>query len=269
MKKKAAKVYGIFIIVLLLVTILVLFWGNFADRNESVTENSQLELQHGVKQSQNMPDKITQDIIPSDIGNTFVNDTTDTQLLYENPTSNKIPTLAVARKNKGNKCSNNLEVYSFSSVMGCLDGKTKSFTFNGKKYSCPILLDGELLSSKECEKIKDQYGIPFCSNHDNDNWGTAVKICGGIDKLPSVEELLTINKELYMPAVKQMDSSLWQGTHNVQVVVSKELTPVKVINYEPGDTYGYIGVTFDPVLSLQLTNSIRNTTCHYAICKLN
>ena len=53
------------------------------------------------------------------------------------------------------------------------------------------------LTQSECQSLPASYGIKSCGGVGNDYWAAAVKECGGIDKLPSEEELLALANMLY------------------------------------------------------------------------
>ena len=53
------------------------------------------------------------------------------------------------------------------------------------------------LSSEECQTHKDEWQIKYCRPKDDDYWGGAVKVCGGISKLPSPEQLAQLATQIY------------------------------------------------------------------------
>ena len=56
--------------------------------------------------------------------------------------------------------------------------------------------DVRLLDYEECLKIKDSLGMHSCYNY-YDRWGGIVKTCGGIDKLPTKDQITEIAKYVY------------------------------------------------------------------------
>lgn len=73
------------------------------------------------------------------------------------------------------------------------------FTLNGQRYTCPF--KPKPISYIECMKIKNSYGIKECyweqSKKPIDYFAGAVKQCGGIDNMPSIEEITAIHSLLY------------------------------------------------------------------------
>ncbi len=54
------------------------------------------------------------------------------------------------------------------------------------------------VSKKECEQLKaDGYGINACSSYDRDYWAGAVKLCGGVSKMPTEDDLVKIANYIY------------------------------------------------------------------------
>ena len=68
-------------------------------------------------------------------------------------------------------------------------GKACAVEVNGNCFSSPLTpADIKPLSKAECEAQKDDLGIKNCS-FDNDYWAGAVAACGGVDKMPSPNQL--------------------------------------------------------------------------------
>ncbi len=68
-------------------------------------------------------------------------------------------------------------------------GKACAVEVNGNCFSSPLTpADIKPLSKAECEAQKDDLGITNCS-FDNDYWAGAVAACGGVDKMPSPNQL--------------------------------------------------------------------------------
>lgn len=70
------------------------------------------------------------------------------------------------------------------------------FGVNNKCFSAPF--SPTPISKAECEKLvsEGELGIKWCY-YDNDYWAGAVKQCGGVNKVPSMDDLALIATELY------------------------------------------------------------------------
>lgn len=75
-----------------------------------------------------------------------------------------------------------------------LGGIECAFEVNGTCYTNPALASP--LSLAECEEQKDALGIDACYT-DYDYWAGAVEHCGGVDKMPTPEQLVQIAIDLY------------------------------------------------------------------------
>lgn len=67
------------------------------------------------------------------------------------------------------------------------------FVLNGNKYSCPF--EPKPIQYEECMKLKGKLGIKECIAPSillNDYWAGIVKECGGVNNLPTMEELALI-----------------------------------------------------------------------------
>lgn len=172
-------------------------------------------------------------IIPSDFNN-FKDTSSEANNVTENYdiVSDLVPTVKVSlagnepedplektEKNKKARCM--LSTYreppedSLSAMVGCRDNKKSYFVVKGKKYSCPFAVRG--ITREECLELKDSLGIKYClrQTYDNDPlhasyyeqhkghrmcdfWGGAVKACGGVENLPTIDEL----EEIYLAVYK-------------------------------------------------------------------
>ena len=65
---------------------------------------------------------------------------------------------------------------------------------NGKCFSSPVSAD--LLTTSECYALKSKLGIKDCVYYD-DRWGGAVKLCGGIQNMPTDADLKKIAEMIY------------------------------------------------------------------------
>ncbi len=68
------------------------------------------------------------------------------------------------------------------------------FEAGGKKWTCPFLPTP--INRSECEAEKSRLGIREC-DYDNDYWAGAVKQCGGINKMPTMDDLAKIASLIY------------------------------------------------------------------------
>ena len=73
-------------------------------------------------------------------------------------------------------------------------GSNCLFELDGVCFTAPV--KGKAMSYEECEQQKTELGIKECYC-DTDYWAGAVKFCGGIDKMMSVEQLAKLASKLY------------------------------------------------------------------------
>jgi len=73
-------------------------------------------------------------------------------------------------------------------------GPTCAFTLGGTCYSSPF--DPTSITIAECESIKGTLGIVNCP-YENNYWAGAVKHCGGVNKMPTREQLDALANYLY------------------------------------------------------------------------
>ena len=82
-----------------------------------------------------------------------------------------------------------------------------TFNANGLGFNCVVELDGvcfgtpftpDALTYAECEELRkdSSFGIKGCI--ENDGWAGAVKKCGGVQNMPSREELGKLASEMYL-----------------------------------------------------------------------
>ena len=75
-----------------------------------------------------------------------------------------------------------------------LSGSNCAFEIGDTCYTAPFYPD--LLTKAECEAQKDDLGIANCP-YDNEAWAGAVKACGGVSKMPTLEQLGEIANYIY------------------------------------------------------------------------
>lgn len=82
----------------------------------------------------------------------------------------------------------------YAEVEEPLAEQTCAFEVAGVCYSYPFI--PPKVEYNECLNIKDELGINVCYAQ-YDNWVGAVKTCGGIDNLPTPDELASLATDLY------------------------------------------------------------------------
>lgn len=83
----------------------------------------------------------------------------------------------------------------------------KQIKVNGKCFAPPLIAAPMVKS--ECNKVNNSYGINACPKADDglDGWAGAVKVCGGVDKMPDMDDLLAIAAELYSRSTIKIEES--------------------------------------------------------------
>ena len=89
-------------------------------------------------------------------------------------------------------------------------GSECSIEAGGKCFTAPFI-SSHPLTKAECEAEKGKLGIKECK-YDDDYWAGAVKQCGGVSKMPTMDDLAKLATELYKgnPTVGVMQS-IWDG----------------------------------------------------------
>ena len=80
-------------------------------------------------------------------------------------------------------------------VINSLGGATCAFELGGICFTT-LAFTADPISKAECEAIKGNLGIKAC-HYDDDYWAGAVKQCGGVNKLASLEDVAQISQYLY------------------------------------------------------------------------
>ncbi len=83
----------------------------------------------------------------------------------------------------------------------------------------------EALTKAECEEIADLgYGNKkeWCGYYSKDYWAGAVKVCGGVSKMPSQEQLDKLAEDLYNTTISASDTTF--ATRDNDLVVSLGFT---------------------------------------------
>ena len=125
------------------------------------------------------------------------------------------------------------------------------------------------ISKAECESLKVDLGIKGCQ-YDGDYWAGAVKACGGVGNLPTMEQLADIANYLYNTDKMQAMNSVTNVTRD------DALAKALGFNYNTGATF-YIwsskeytsGITYDRYYEANRSswhNSTRTNSFQLAVC---
>ena len=90
---------------------------------------------------------------------------------------------------KPNKLSNDVVLFNANKL-----GNACAFEVNGKCFGAPF--SPSYLTKAECEAEKGNLGIKECYR-DTDYWAGAVKQCGGVSKMPTMDDLGKLASQLY------------------------------------------------------------------------
>lgn len=94
---------------------------------------------------------------------------------------------------------------------------TNLIKVNGRCFAKPKVELG--MTKDECNSIGTTLGIQACGNDSDrkDGWAGAVRACGGVEKMPSLDDLLAISRILYNSdniSVKTSDRSKYRAYGN-------------------------------------------------------
>ena len=90
---------------------------------------------------------------------------------------------------KPNKLSDDVVLFNANKL-----GNACAFELNGKCFGAPFTPTP--LTKAECEAEKGNLGIRYC-RYDTDYWAGAVKQCGGVSKMPTLDDLGKLASQLY------------------------------------------------------------------------
>ena len=90
---------------------------------------------------------------------------------------------------KPNKLSDDVVLFNANKL-----GNACAFEVNGKCFGAPF--SPSYLTRAECEAEKGNLGIKLCC-YDDDYWAGAVKQCGGVSKMPTMDDLAKLASQLY------------------------------------------------------------------------
>ena len=115
----------------------------------------------------------------------------------ENPYTNKFTgtsCLALLYDTTGFKTPNTQQKDLRGINVLSLGGSNCAFEINGTCFTAPFF--PEPITKAECEQLKGDLGIKECY-YDNDYWAGAVKVCGGVSKMPTKAQLNDIANYVY------------------------------------------------------------------------
>ena len=123
--------------------------------------------------------------------------TTGDEGCLQDPHSNQITgenCLAILYDTSGNKNPNTSGKDLRANKNVTKLGAGCAFEINRTCYNTPFIPTP--ITKEECDTIKDDLGIKDCSTK-NDYWAGAVKACGGVDKMPTMQQLAEIANFIY------------------------------------------------------------------------
>ena len=107
-----------------------------------------------------------------------------------NPSANCVAAVfEINGTGKPNKLSNDVVLFNANKL-----GNACAFELDGKCFGAPF--PPSYLTKAECEAEKGNLGIKNCY-YDNDYWAGAVKQCGGVSKMPTMDDLGKLASQLY------------------------------------------------------------------------
>ena len=115
--------------------------------------------------------------------------TTDNKPLSNSSASCVAAVYEINGTGKPNKLSNDVVLFNANKL-----GNACAFELNGKCFGAPFT--PKPLTKAECEAEKGNLGIKEC-NYDTDYWAGAVKQCGGVSKMPTMDDLGKLASQLY------------------------------------------------------------------------
>ena len=115
--------------------------------------------------------------------------TTDNKPLSNSSASCVAAVYEINGTGKPNKLSNDVVLFNANKL-----GNACAFEVNGKCFGAPFAPNP--LTKAECETEKGNLGIQNCPV-DDDCWAGAVKQCGGVSKMPTMDDLGKLASQLY------------------------------------------------------------------------
>ena len=115
--------------------------------------------------------------------------TTDNKPLTNSSASCVAAVYEINGTGKPNKLSNDVVLFNANKL-----GNGCAFELDGKCFGAPFTPNP--LTKAECEAQKGDLGIRSCY-YDTDYWAGAVKQCGGVSKMPTMDDLGKLASQLY------------------------------------------------------------------------
>ena len=115
--------------------------------------------------------------------------TTDNKPLSNSSASCVAAVYEINGTGKPNKLSNDVVLFNANKL-----GNACAFEVNGKCFGAPFTPTP--LTEAECEAEKGNLGIRYC-RYNTDYWAGAVKQCGGVSKMPTMDDLAKLASQLY------------------------------------------------------------------------
>ena len=115
--------------------------------------------------------------------------TTDNKPLSNSSASCVAAVYEINGTGKPNKLSNDVVLFNANKL-----GNACAFELDGKCFGAPFTPTP--LTKAECEAEKGNLGIKGCY-YDDDYWAGAVKQCGGVSKMPTMDDLGKLASQLY------------------------------------------------------------------------
>ena len=156
------------------------------------------------------------------IGVQFANGTTG--LIAYNPQCKEQPftnqfngtsCLAILYDTTGSKTPNS-QLKDLRSINVLSLGSSCAFELSdGTCFTAPFYPDP--LTHDECVARQAELGIKNCRSGDDDYWGGAVKVCGGVSKMPTQAQLTTLAEEIYGTSVSSSGTTSGLTRNNDKV----------------------------------------------------
>ena len=115
--------------------------------------------------------------------------TTDNKPLSNSSASCVAAVYEINGTGKPNKLSDDVVLFNANKL-----GNACALEVNGKCFGA--LFTPTPLTKAECEAEKGNLGIRYC-RYDDDSWAGAVKQCGGVSKMPTMDDLAKLASQLY------------------------------------------------------------------------
>ena len=150
-------------------------------------------------------------------------------------------------------------------------GRTCAFELGGTCFGTPFTPTP--LTKAECEAEKDKLGIKWCYNGEDD-WAGAVKACGGINNIPSMDQIADIANFVYNTSTISAKSDIVSLNLDHQKFSQlgfsfNNLGYMKLWSNEETSSYYAYHRTFQENETTYSNNESRRNIINYAICVIN